>query len=853
MTGKNHKPIKITTNFFQLGTPAFPVYLSMGEVGLLIEGGTGPTFNIVIEQIKQLGLDLKKIQYVLLTHTHADHIGAVPHLKRSWPHLRLLASPAGERILKSKELFKEFLVVDLSIAQLMKVRSEVDRLPAPLDNYGFEVDEVIKGDDRIDLGAGVVWHILETPGHSPCHLSLFEEKEAILVAGDATGFYVPEKNIFWPNYFYSLEAYCDSLRRLYTLPAKIAALSHNGVIPNDIKGYLQRSMTATRHYHEEMLQLLARGLSKEKVALEKARFVDSLTDIQPFKVMYDLCRLLIKQSQTASPALSFALPEAGWVPAGLETGAKSSGIKGKRMKADRPDMERSNPLTIHERLGLLALIDEGMRDGLAEAPVLADLFSDLWSLVEATVSGSHIDRFKPNQSLHGFQVLEINAESGENLGRLNMLYLKKPLPCYYLVYVEVAAPFRKRGLGNRILKYFSDFLVGGSAIGLLDNIIPSDDPTFDIYLKHSWKPIETVIGNTLSETNNNYMIFIPPDLEGMDLKEAVLKLLYHLKRKRTVIDMKDNELMVRRTIGEFKDLYNSLLTYFEREIKLNEASPIMRYMFTRYVTKLIAFRRRITNLVGYTGGESMEQITLSSGVATMKMKSYAPREITQTAALGSGELILLGRLPEDLKNHPARVIESLPNYRRPSFTDWLEKQGKSINDFLTIGDLWDLGFDPTRLKEITINGQEYIFERVPLQKLEELQKKNKLLERFAAVWTESQIGHTKIKTNPVLLIISDRGNGYLLRRKIGAIHWEEAVEQLQGHPALQGLNSTLFLDRMIQKTVGMASEFIASRLGLDKERLLDQMTLFVPWDLKSNRPKMIIEFEATYLESVWLA
>jgi hypothetical protein len=30
--------------------------------------------------------------------------------------------------------------------------------------------------------------------------------------------------------------------------------------------------------------------------MEKARFVDSLTDIQPFKIMYDLCEVMIKNS-----------------------------------------------------------------------------------------------------------------------------------------------------------------------------------------------------------------------------------------------------------------------------------------------------------------------------------------------------------------------------------------------------------------------------------------------------------------------------------------------------------------------------------------------------------------------------
>jgi hypothetical protein len=36
---------------------------------------------------------------------------------------------------------------------------------------------------------------------------------------------------------------------------------------------------------------------------------------------------------------------------------------------------------------------------------------------------------------------------------------------------------------------------------------------------------------------------------------------------------------------------------------------------------------------------------------------------------------------------------------------------------LTIGDLLDLGFDPTRLKEITIEGTDFIFERMQARML----------------------------------------------------------------------------------------------------------------------------------------
>ena len=603
MTESMHKPIVITPNLYQLGTPSFPAYLSMGEVGMIIEGGTGPTFGIIVNQIKALGIDPKKISYIVLTHSHADHIGGVPHLKREWPHLKLLASPVASETLRSKDLLKEFLLVDLSIAQLMQARGELRKLPAHLESYSFEPDSVVKGGDKIELGAGIVWQVHDTPGHSACHISLYEERENFLAIGDAAGFYVPEKDVFWPNYFQSLEIYCESIRKLSDLPAAGAALSHNGIIQGDVKGHLHKAMSATEDYHKELLQRLRMGEIAEKIALEKARFVSGLTDIQPFRVMYDLCKVMIKRSQMNGKGLSFSFSgqdQACHEPVTEEKLPKTEVLPQKISPAG-PLMslvDRKKPLSLSERLGLVALIDEGMRLGLPEAPMVADLFNDLWDLMNATVSGSRLDRLKPEDSKNGLRLFEINAESGENLGRLNLLYLKKPIPCYYLVYVEVAAPFRKRGLGTRILKSFRDFLADKSALGVLNNIIPSEDPTYDIYLKQSWKPIQTIVGNSLLDKNDHYMIFIPPALEGKDLKEPVLRLLYHLKRRLTVIHVRENEIMVERTIAEFRDLYQTLLTYFEPEIRKGEASPFMRFIFTRFVTKLIAFRRRIGNLRG---------------------------------------------------------------------------------------------------------------------------------------------------------------------------------------------------------------------------------------------------------------
>jgi glyoxylase-like metal-dependent hydrolase (beta-lactamase superfamily II) len=303
VTEKRYRHISVTPNFYQLGTPSFPAYLSLGDYGMIIEGGTRATFAIIINQLKELGIEPERIKYLFLTHTHPDHIGAIPRLRRIWPHLKVVASQVGEKLLTRlvtrEEALKEFITTDRDIAEIMLSKGEIDAVPPELDNYTFGVDIVVKEDDRLDLGSGVSWTVYDTPGHSPCHISLHNEREGTLVIGDATGFYAPEKDIFWPNYFNSLEAYCDSIRKLSSLSAQRGALCHNCVIEGEVKRYFQKAIRATESYHREMMARLDRGEDPEEIALEKARWVNTLTDIQTFEVMRSLARVLIKRSQSA--------------------------------------------------------------------------------------------------------------------------------------------------------------------------------------------------------------------------------------------------------------------------------------------------------------------------------------------------------------------------------------------------------------------------------------------------------------------------------------------------------------------------------------------------------------------------
>ena len=523
-----------------------------------------------------------------------------------------------------------------------------------------------------------------------------------------------------------------------------------------------------------------------------------------------------------------------------------------RKANSRDDEDGSKNLNPNERLALIGLIEEGSRIGSSDHPIVADLFSELWDLVHKTISGSKIDHLKPEGSSNGFQVFELNAEQGENLGRLHMLYLNKPMPCYYLVYVEVAPPFRNKGLGNRIIEAFGDFLAKKNALGILDNIIPPDDPTYDIYLKKEWRPVHEIIKTDSLDPEGVYMVFIPASMRDKDLSDPIQRLVHHIQRKRASIDMRENELMVRRTIEEFKELHAALLAYFDTDIKSGEDSAIMRFMFTRFVTKVVSFRRRIGSLLGYTGGESMEQIVLDPFVASLPVQSYAPGHGTAVPTFVAGDRELWLKLPEVLKKHPARIIESYPNYRRPSLISWMQTKGLTSSDMLTIGDLMDLGFDPTRLKEINIDGKKHIFERIQARRIQELVENMSSLNMLADKLKGERVNNALLRFNAPLLIVRDSGNAYVLRRKVEGIHWEEAVEQLQTNSSLKALNQSMKVDKRVKSTIAKAINKAQRALEDGKGFDADRFAYFVAWNIVSNTPILQVDMTGSFLESVWI-
>ena len=135
--------------------------LNSGSELALIDPGMGMKgdFDTILDNIRQDGLDPRKIRKMILTHYHCDHIGAAAEARRRLDvevYSSALAAPAIRR--------GDEQAVALDVAKAAKFYPEDYVLPpCPVDV------ELVEGD--IIQAGSLELETFETPGHCDGHLS----------------------------------------------------------------------------------------------------------------------------------------------------------------------------------------------------------------------------------------------------------------------------------------------------------------------------------------------------------------------------------------------------------------------------------------------------------------------------------------------------------------------------------------------------------------------------------------------------------------------------------------------------------------------------------------------------------
>lgn len=260
---------RIDEGFWFLGTQESCVYLLEGnKSSVLINAGLSYTLPECLQQLSAWGITQDKIKHIIMLHSHFDHVGLVPYLKRHWPHVSIYASSRAWEVLANPRAIS--MINDSMLKVCQRVRGNTNVLSSIDWQWRDDVQgERLRQGSLIDLGGRHI-EIHETPGHSSCSITAYVPQLKALFPSDAVA--IPYRDEYVIAAGSSFERYQQSLNKLALLDVEMICADHYGYITgNEVRHYIARSKSAA----DQMVDRLRASLGSHAGIEEAAkRLVD---------------------------------------------------------------------------------------------------------------------------------------------------------------------------------------------------------------------------------------------------------------------------------------------------------------------------------------------------------------------------------------------------------------------------------------------------------------------------------------------------------------------------------------------------------------------------------------------------
>ncbi|MGA2317189.1 MAG: MBL fold metallo-hydrolase [Thermodesulfobacteriota bacterium] len=239
-----------------------------GKYKFLVDVGPKASVGKLIESLK--AIDIRKLDFIFLTHIHIDHAGGIGFLIRSFPEAKIICHASGiNHLIDPRKLWR---VSKKALGEIALKYGEID--PVLGGNIVSSSEFELEG-----------FKIVNTPGHAVHHISLIYDR--YLFAGEAAGFFrdLGDKIYLRPLTppKFALGEAIRSIDRLLEAEPQQICYAHFG-IHSDAKGMLKRhkdQLFLWRDVIAEQLQYFnGKDLIERCIAtlLEKDEFLKPLKD-----------------------------------------------------------------------------------------------------------------------------------------------------------------------------------------------------------------------------------------------------------------------------------------------------------------------------------------------------------------------------------------------------------------------------------------------------------------------------------------------------------------------------------------------------------------------------------------------
>lgn len=184
---------------------------------VLIDSGAGESFNELRANIETIGLDVVKLEALILTHCHIDHIGSAKKFKNV-SGCKIVAHEADVDAIEGRDNVR-------TAARWYGV-----------DYESVKVDSILNEEKTVMTFGNIEFNFIHTPGHTPGSISIYCD-----ISGKRVLFGQDIHGPFDVSFGSNIDDWRKSMQKLLNLDADILCEGHFGVYQpaKDVKKYIE--------------------------------------------------------------------------------------------------------------------------------------------------------------------------------------------------------------------------------------------------------------------------------------------------------------------------------------------------------------------------------------------------------------------------------------------------------------------------------------------------------------------------------------------------------------------------------------------------------------------------------------
>ncbi|MBN8550732.1 MAG: MBL fold metallo-hydrolase [Deltaproteobacteria bacterium] len=257
-------PIDETFHLLTLGHTCHYLFGTPQQFALF-DPGLSSHCPMLLKRMESSAFPIKALEYIFITHLHADRIAGIPLLKRQNRKAVVVGNAAMQAKLSQDSFVREIYETDFALSKDFQVKVSEPALPYDEFKSLLKIDKVTTDSEIVNVQPNLQVRIVTAPGHTDHSLAYQILPQNFMIVDEGFGYY-RGKDLAAPGGDWNQEEALKSIQKVSKIEVAALCFPEGGVLTGQlIRKHFQALAQNTSDLFSECLAAHQASISDEEI------------------------------------------------------------------------------------------------------------------------------------------------------------------------------------------------------------------------------------------------------------------------------------------------------------------------------------------------------------------------------------------------------------------------------------------------------------------------------------------------------------------------------------------------------------------------------------------------------------